>query len=103
MAKGAIAKDRALDIIQKAFGTDWIGVYDKKAYVWAQDDGEKVQIAISLTCPKTPVAVNVPTAGGGFDFSGTDEVVAPATFEPVEITQEEQDNVLKLMKELGLA
>jgi hypothetical protein len=102
MAKGAIAKDRALDIIQKAFGADWIGVYDKKAYVWAQDEGEKVQIAIALTCPKNPVAVNVPTSGGGFDFSGKDEVVAPATFEPAEITKEEQDNISNLMRELGL-
>ena len=88
--------------MEKAFGADWIGIYDKKAYVWAQDEGEQGHIAISLTCPKNPVAVNVPTAGGGFDFSGNNEVIAPTKFEPAEITPEETDNILKLMRELGL-
>jgi hypothetical protein len=102
MAKGALAKDRVLSKLQETFGSDVIGIYDKKLYVWAQDEGEKVQIAISLTCPKNPVAVTTPTVAGGFDFSGDNEVVAPSTFVPAEITQEEEDNLARMMERLGL-
>ena len=102
MAKGSLAKDRVTTKLQEVFGADFIGVYDKKLYVWAQDEGEKVQIAISLTCPKNPVAVNTPTVAGGFDFSGDNDVVAPSTFTPAEITQEEKDNIADLMTRLGL-
>ena len=33
MAKGNIAKDKVIEKIAQAFGQDWIGVYEKKAYV----------------------------------------------------------------------
>lgn len=102
MAKGTLAKERVITVLEKAFGADYIGVYDKKIYVWAQDEGEKVQVAISLTCPKNPVGVTVPTTGGGFDFSGDNVVIAPSKFEPAEITQEEKDNIQELMRRLGL-
>lgn len=102
MAKGNVAKDRVFQKIQDAFGDAVIGVYDKKLYVWEQDEGEKVQIAISLTCPKNPVAVNTPTTGGGFDFSGDNEVVAPEKFVPAEVTQEEKETIEALMARLGL-
>lgn len=102
MAKGSLAKDRVTAKLQEVFGADFIGIYDKKLYVWAQDEGEKVQIAISLTCPKNPVAVTTPTVAGGFDFSGDNEVVAPSTFVPAEITQEEEDNLARMMERLGL-
>lgn len=88
--------------LQELFGIDFIGVYDRKLYVWAQDEGEKVQIAISLTCPKNPVTITTPTVAGGFDFSGDNEVVAPSTFVPAEITQEEEDNLARMMERLGL-
>ena len=50
--KGAAAKEQVIKRISSAFGEDFIGEVDKKIYVWANDNGEKVQIAISLTCPK---------------------------------------------------
>ena len=55
MAKGANAKVVVENKIKEAFGNDFIGIADKKIYVWADDGGEKVQVAISMTCPKTPV------------------------------------------------
>ena len=57
MAKrGEIARERAKDIICKAFGEDFVTVQDKKIYVMAKDEGgEKVQFAITLTMPKTPI------------------------------------------------
>lgn len=102
MARGTIAKDTVMAKIEAAFGADVIGVYDKKLYVWANDGGEKVQIAISLTCPKSPVGEVAGVSDGGFDFSGANTVIAPTKFEPAEITEEETENIKALMSRLGL-
>ena len=50
MAKGAIGKQNVIKKIQTAFGADFIGEYDKKIYVYTQENGERIQIALSLTC-----------------------------------------------------
>ena len=103
MAKGAVAKTNAVSLIKKAFGTDYIGEFDKKVYVWADDGGERVQLAISMTCPKVQVGAVPATPVGeeGFNFE-EEPTVAPTTFEPAEVTQEEIDNITELMKKLGL-
>lgn len=104
MAKGTLAKQNVTDKIRKAFGADFIGEYDKKIYVWAEDGGEKVQIALSLTCPKTPVMIADAPVSGDFNFEDDvpSTVVAAAPFQPAEITQEERDTVAQLMAQLGL-
>ena len=103
MAKGAIAKQQVVEKLKQVFGSDYIGEASSKHYVWANDGGEKVQIAISLTCPKNPIGtVDVTSAfGDGIDFEAT-PVIAQIKFEPAEITQEEQDNLAALMAKLGL-
>lgn len=56
MSKGAAAKERVTNKIISAFGSDFIAIDDKKKiYVWADDNGEKVQIALSLTMPKITI------------------------------------------------
>jgi hypothetical protein len=107
MAKGAVAKENVIKQLQSAFGSNFIGEFDKKIYVWANDGGEQVQIAISLTCPKNPieVAANVDTDGGDWDFSDNAPVntkVAVANAAPAEITAEEKANIADLMAKLGL-
>ena len=104
MAKGAIAKQNVINKLQAAFGADYIGEYDKKWYVWSQENGERVQIAISLTCPKVPVEVsNAPVAGDfNFEDDAPTTVVAAGGFQPAEITEDERDKVRDLMKVLGL-
>ena len=53
MAKGQNAKNLIGNKIVEIFKKDFIKVEDKKIYLWADDgDGERVQIAISLICPK---------------------------------------------------
>ena len=102
-ARGNVAKDAVLAKIQQAFGPDWIGCYDKKAYVWGAENGEKIQVAISLTCPKTPVEVVPTLVNGGLDFENMGSaIVAPEVFTPAEITDEERETVADLMKRLGL-
>ena len=104
MAKGNIAKERVMKKIQEAFGADYVGEYDKKIYLWADDGGNKVQIAISLTCPKVYRGVE---ETGPSELSFDDDETAAAsvaenTFQPAEITKEEQDTLEALMKRLGL-
>lgn len=89
MAKGNIAKIAVENKIKEAFGADYIGVFDKKLYVWADDGGERVQIALTMTCPKTFVGVDTPAE-------------TPDVFQPAEISQEEQDNLKALIEKLGL-
>ena len=107
MAKGAVAKEGVIKKLASAFGSNFIGEFDKKIYVWENDGGEMVQIAISLTCPKNPIQVDatVSTDAGDWDFSDTPKVnttVAVANAAPAEITEEEKSNIADLMAKLGL-
>lgn len=90
--RGAIAKENVIKKIKSAFGTEYVGEESKKIYVWADDGGERVQIAISLTCPKTNIAPQEEM--GAF----------PTLEEPKErmITPEEQKNIEMLMEKLGI-
>lgn len=99
MARGANAKVVVENKIASAFGEDYIGVYDKKLYVWADDGGERVQIAISMTCPKTFIGEARDSNEMNFDAMATPGQVS--SFKPAEITKEETDNVNKLLAELG--
>lgn len=105
MAKGTIAKEHVVQKLKESFSQDYIGCFSNKHYIWVDDGGDRVQIAVSLTCPKTQVeAVNPRDIfSDGIDFENTEPaVVAPASFEPAQITQEEQDNLATLMARLGL-
>ena len=105
MAKGASAKVEVQKKIAQAFGNNYIGEYDKKIYVWANDGGETVQIAISLTCPKVPVEISAaPVVTGDFNFEDDtpNVVVAAGAYQPAEISVEERARVNDLMKMLDL-
>jgi hypothetical protein len=93
MAKGAVAKEEVTKKIAEAFGQDFVGVADKKIYVFADDGGERVQIAISMTCPKKPLGDIPPEQSA---FSGETPAAA------VGLSDEEKAKVDKIMEELGL-
>lgn len=102
-AKGTVAKQNVVEMIKKAFGENYIGEFDKKIYVVADDGGEKVQIALAMTCPKTPVnVVNTKTLNynTGLDFSDSDYVEVPK--EKSDISEDERKTVIELMKRMGL-
>ena len=104
MAKGTIGKQNVINKIKQAFGADFIGEYDKKIYVWTTENGERIQIALSLTCPKVPVAISDNPTTGDFNFEddAPNVVVAAGACQPAEITKEERERVNDLMKRLGL-
>lgn len=95
--RGSVAKLFVENKIKEMFGENFIGSADKKLYVLADDGGQKVQIAISLTCPK----VGLDIEGNGFvDDAG---IIGTYTGEPViEITPEEEENIQTLIKKLNL-
>ena len=102
MAKGQIAKEQVSNIIKKAFGKDYILTYNNKIYIWADDGGERIQIAISLTCPKTLVGVDVaePKERSAFDDYLTDDV-EKANAAAAEITNKEKETIADLRRTLG--
>lgn len=106
MAKGSVAKVNVANKIAEAFGADYVGCEDgKKWYVWADDGGERVQIAITMTCPKTnfagsasaPAAINDAVATISADV-GKQPSVSPTKM----VSEDEQAILDRLRKELDL-
>lgn len=105
MAVGNVAKEKLMDKIINAVGSSYIGFHDKKYYFWSEENGQKVQIAVSMTCPKTPIEVDKTVdTGGDWDFTDTPKSTALpiASAGPAEITDEEVDNIKTLFEKLGL-
>ena len=108
-ARGSVAKENVIKKLAQAFGNDFIGENDKKVFLWANDGGERVQIALTLTCPKTFIdAPNTAAAApsenlGDWDFGDeTPKPVAATKAEPAVITEQEVENIAELLKKLGL-
>lgn len=98
MAKGQKAKSNVTEVIARAFGDDYVGEFDKKLYVWANDEnGERIQVSLALTCPKVFRGVEA-TAPTALNFEDETESV----FKPAEITNEEKQTLADLMNKLGL-
>ena len=95
MPKGSIAKQSIENKLKEVFGTDFIGVYDKKIYVFADDGGERVQIAIAMTCPKTEVAA------GQSQTTTEPASVMPVTLNSAVTPEEEQAALEALYAKLG--
>lgn len=100
MARGNDAKELVVSKIKEAFGEDFVAYQDKKIYVWSHEGGEKIQVCISLTCPKTPIGeVIIPSGDGGINFE-SEYAAAPSP--ATEISADEQQKIADLMASLGL-
>lgn len=91
-AKGTTAKANLLEKFKTALGSDFVGidVDGKKAYFWSSENGERMQVYITMTVPKTPLAgSNTPK-----------EIVFDDDKTP--IGADEQATLDRLMKELNL-
>lgn len=108
-ARGSVAKENVIKKLAQAFGNDFIGESEKKIYLWANDGGERVQIALTLTCPKTFIDASNAAAAtpsenlGDWDFRDeAPKPVAAIKAEPAVITEEEKENIANLLLKLGL-
>lgn len=52
MARGSLAKQKITEKLINLFEDSYVGTQNNKLYVLEDDGGEKLQIAITLTCPK---------------------------------------------------
>ena len=120
--KGNVAKATVIEKIKQIFGDDFIAEIDKKAYIWADDGGERIQIAIALTCPKIPIeapnastskVVDIPEVKtetfnwGGFSaqpgaWGNKPAATAPEPKSAIELTDDERNRIAMLIEKLGL-
>lgn len=104
--RGTVAKEYVTNKIIECFGKDFVGIQNNKIYVNGVENGERVQIALALTCPKVGIEVDDAPAvkeepKGDWDWTGAVSA-APAEKKKVEITPEEKQNIEDLMKKLHL-
>lgn len=102
MARGSAAKEIIKKKIASAFGENYIGEVGGKLYLWENDGGERVQIAIAMTCPKVFIEAEDAGRKEDFDWGTEGSTSAPAPKPKVEITEEEQKKIADLMSKLGL-
>lgn len=96
-AKGTIAKENIAKKIAELYGENYLGKVDNKYYVNEDDGGQKVQIAISLTCPKTQIE----TAAWDMPQAGSASVASTAEA-PAAISQSERETIDVMLRRLGL-
>ena len=99
MDRGADSKAAATEMILKTSPGSFI--YDKEIRIPYVENGENIQLKCTLTCAKTNVGEGdedaIPgAAAANLNFESTAE---PQKVEP---TEEEKENVKKLMEVLGL-
>ena len=100
MAKGNEAKTALIKRFAAAVGADYLGEQDKKYYFNSKENGEVVQIAVSMTCPKTPVTFN--GNGGDLNFDDAPDAPAAKTSSPITMDADEKATLERLMQELDL-
>lgn len=86
------------------FGNDWIGEVDKKYYVWSQENGNKMQVCITMTIPKNPVGEEetASSIGGSGALNFEDMPIGQAVGEAAQITKDEMELAQDLLSRLGL-
>lgn len=84
--RGDEGKKIVTDTIARAFGGNYLGVFDKKLIVQAEESGEMIQYAIAISMPKNAVAA--PT-GENADAN-------------IEISEQDEKKIAELMKTLGI-
>lgn len=97
MARGTVSKTKVTNEILKMFKGSFES--NKKIYIPMVENGENLQIAISLTCPKGLVDSSTTTMNFGNGHNFDDDDVVPAK---TEITEDEIKNIENLMEKLGL-
>ncbi len=99
--KGTILKKEITDKILETFEGSFLYNDGKEIRIPGLENGEMLQVKVALTCAKTAV-----TPDGENLLPGEEAPVATVAAQPsqgnVEATQEEKENVQKLMAFLGL-
>ena len=101
MARGAASKEQVTAGILAAFPGSF--KYDKEIRIPMNEDGEIIQIKITLTAAKTNVENGGDTATpGAVDYTATTSVNSASTNFMNEPTAEEKQAVADLVSKLGI-
>ncbi len=98
-ARGSESKNIITTKLLETFAGSFI--YDKNVIIPMVENGESLQIKIALTCAKTNVSPNGENVLPGEDVA-TEAPASNVSQTSTEITQEEKDNIKKMMEVLGL-
>lgn len=101
--KGNRAKENLTKIIIDALGDSFITISDKKIYAWSDDGGEQVQIALSMTMPKTPIEASTQTAAGPVGNDSLTNSKGITTPVSTELSPEDKEQVERLKQRLRAA
>lgn len=96
--KGSVAKATIEEKLKSLYTTDYIGKEGNKIYVWESDGAEKVQIAITLTCPK--IQLDIPQPGATLEGYTADGIASASGNK--EITEEEKSKLEAMLEKLNL-
>ena len=109
MAKGSESKNEVFKKILEVFPGSFMYNDNKEVRLNFTENGEPVQLKLTLTAAKTPVdggegetQFDVPNAGVKSEAFNWDEVTEETVKTLAEPTEEEKQNVEKLVKALGL-
>jgi hypothetical protein len=94
MAKGAVAKQEVIAKIKEVFPEAF--EYGKELRVPIEEDGQRVEIKIALTCAKTNVG------GDGASVESQVESNVAVNVPAAAPSEEEKQNIANLMDRLGL-
>ena len=93
--KGSIAKEEIIKRMMEVFEDSFMN--DKTLIIPMMENGEEVQIKLTLTASKT----NIPHSNGKAEIPITVAVGMPNPVEVVEPTEEEKQRVVELINKLG--
>ena len=93
--KGSIAKEEIIKSMMEVFEDSFMN--DKTLIIPMMENGEEVQIKLTLTASKT----NIPHSNGKAEIPITVAVGMPNPVEVVEPTEEEKQRVVDLINKLG--
>ena len=100
--KGTIAKKEITDKILATFEGSFLYNDGKEIRIPFVEEGNDVQIKVALTCAKDNVTPGADVALPGTTISTSVNSVVDTPSTPVETTQEEKDNIKRMMEVLGL-
>ena len=93
--KGSIAKEEIIKRMMEVFEDSFMN--DKTLIIPMMENGEEVQIKLTLTASKT----NIPHSNGKAEIPITVAAGTPNPVEVVEPTEEEKQRVVDLINKLG--
>lgn len=97
--RGDAAKAAAINTILDTFEDSFL--LDKKIYITVKDgpNGEPIQLAVTLTMPKNPVAMSTDVVQ---QAAIMDTNAAAWESTPTEVSKEDREKIEELCKRLGL-